>query len=254
MSLYKSFVGAAKAYLESIPFLKFLLTARIYVFSLGGLIFLLGSFIGGVYDLFTCIGSIILWAGLLLMLISEDAPALVIAGGSLSAISLIAWVVGLIANPWAGFYGYVVFRWQPFLYFLIFGAIAIIIFVKSEKFKQLRAQAAARAAMPCPRCGAGIPKGAGFCSNCGAPNPAMSYPPPSYAPPAGPYPPPYPPYPPTYSAVPADAPAPPPYTPPTPPPSVPPVDSAAPAVKQCSGCGAEIPAEAVFCGKCGAKQ
>ena len=279
MSPYKSFIAAAKTYLESVPFLKFLLSAHIYVFSLGGLIFLLGSFIGGLYDVFTCIGGIIVFAGLLLTLVKEDMLTLIIASGSLAFASLIAWIVGLVAF---NLFGVIFFRWHPFLYFLIFGAIAVIVFVKSEKFKQMRVEAAtrneqmrteaaARAMIPCPRCGAGIPRAAGFCPNCGAPSPAMQYAPPSYAPPAGQptyappagqyAPPPYPPY-----APPAAPYAPPPFVPAEPAAPAPPVEPVvpkpeeavsaepAPAVKHCVSCGAELPVEAVFCGKCGTKQ
>ncbi len=307
MSPYKSFISAAKTYLESIPFLKFLLSSYIYVFSLGGLLFLLGSFIVGIYEPFTCIGGIIVFAGLLLTLVREDMLTLVIASGSLSFVSLVAWIVGLVAYAWGPYMFFGSFRWQPFFYFLIFGAVAVVVFVKSERFKQMRVEAAAKSAqmraeeaarnmVACPRCGAGIPKQAGFCPNCGAPNPAMQYAPPAqppyappaeqqpYSPPAPPYAPPAPPYAPPAPpyAPPAPMPyAPPPFVPaepaaPAPPSSAaavpqeptptvlvpaepaapvpPPITAPAPAVKQCIGCGAELPTEAVFCGKCGTKQ
>lgn len=296
MSPYKSFISAAKTYMKSVTFLRFLLSAHIYVFSLGGLIFLLGSFMPGVYDLFTCVGGIIVFAGLLLTLIKEDMLTMVLASGSLAFVSLVAWIIGLVVNPWAGvindlynlagmgsFYGFGSFRWQPFIYFLIFGAIAAIVFLKSERFKQMRteavarhekmrAEAAARAAVACPRCGTGMPRTAGFCPHCGAPNPAMPYTPPAgqyapppyappgqppyppgaygqppYAPPAAPYAPPYAPYAPAASEASVPPAAPEEQAEPVPPP-------VAPAAKNCVNCGAELPAEAVFCGKCGTKQ
>ncbi len=313
MSPYKSFISAAKTYLESIPLLKFLLNSYIYVFSLGGLLFLLGSFIPIIYAPFTFIGGIIVYAGLLLTLVKEDMLTLVIASGSLSFVSLVAWIVGLIAYSWGPYMFFGSFRWQPFFFFLIFGAVAVIVFVKSESFKQMRAQAAVRNMTNCARCGTSMPKTAGFCPNCGTPNPATQYAPPvppyappagpqSYAPPAGPYAPTtYQPYTPP-AAPPYAPPAASPYAPPMPPPFVPaeqavtappaapaepeeivppaapaepeeivppaaavepeepaqtpyiPAEPALPAVKQCINCGAQLPAGAVFCGKCGTKQ
>ena len=276
MSPYKNFLGAAKAYFESIPFLRFLLSAHIYVFSLGGLIFLLGSFIGAVYDPFTCIGGLLVFSGLLLTIIKEDVLTLLIASGALSAACLISGVVGLITLfSFNSLYGLAIggygwgFRFQPLFYFLFFGAITIIVLIKSDKLKQMRAQAAARSAISCPRCNAAIPKTAAFCPTCGAPNPSIpqyappagqQYAPPQYAPPDGQQ------YaPPPYAPPPGQpyAPVPPPFVPAEPPvqnvPEAPaaPQTPAAPeasAVSQCVNCGAELPPGAVFCGKCGAKQ
>jgi len=268
MSSYKNFVSTAKMYLNSNGFLRFLLSAHIAVFALGGLFYLLGAFLinirgGGViiYDSLVTIGTILLWAGLLLSIFAEDPMTIVIASGAVSVCSLVAWIVSLAALG--------LFLFSPLFYFLAFGTICIITAIKAEKFVKMRTDAAARSVIPCPRCGAGIPKTAAFCPACGAPNPAMQYaqPPigqPPYAPPVQP---PYaPPVQPPYAP-----PTQPQYVPPVQPQYVPPVqppseavgepdaseESAAseePAVKQCVSCGAELPASAVFCGKCGAKQ
>ncbi len=323
MSPYKSFISAAKTYLESNVFLKFLLSARIVVLALGGLFYLLGIFlinirgVGAVsiYDAFTCLGVVLMLPGLLLNIIAEDSMTVLIVSGSASVASLIAWIV-LLARSYP-------FLFTPLFYFLAFGAICLLIFLKSEYFVKLRAEAAARneqmrtnaaaEAMSCARCGTSMPKTAGFCPNCGAPNPATQYAPPvppyappagpqSYAPPAGPYAPTtYQPYTPP-AAPPYAPPAASPYAPPMPPPFVPaeqavtappaapaepeeivppaapaepeeivppaaavepeepaqtpyiPAEPALPAVKQCINCGAQLPAGAVFCGKCGTKQ
>ena len=297
MSPYKSFISSAKEYLNSNGFLKFLLSARVVVLALGGLLYLLGIFLinirgagaVAVYDAFTCLGVVLMLAGLLLNLVAEDSMTIMIVSGSVSVASLVAWIV-LLARSYP-------FLLTPLFYFLAFGAICLLMFLKAEYFvkmraeaasrnAQIRTEAAARAMIPCPRCGAGVPKSAGFCPNCGAPNPAMQYAPPAqppYAPPAGqqPYSPPAGQYAPPY-APPAQMPyAPPPFVPaepaaPAPPSSAsavpqepvatvlvpaepaapvpPPVAAPAPAVKQCIGCGAELPTEAVFCGKCGTKQ
>ena len=302
MSPYKSFIAAAKQYLNSNGFLRFLLSAHIAIFALGGLFYLLGIFLinirgagaVSVYDAFTCLGVVLMLAGLLLNIIAEDSMTIMIVSGSVSVASLVAWIV-LLARSYP-------FLLTPLFYFLAFGAICLLMFLKADYFvkmraeavarsEQMRTEAAARAMMPCPRCGAGIPRAAGFCPNCGAPNPAAQYAPPQYAPPAGPQPysppagqyapPPYPPYaPPAVPYVPSAAPpyAPPPFVPvepvtPAPPmePVVPepeepvgpeepvqaqfvPAEPAVPAVKHCVNCGAELPVGAVFCGKCGTKQ
>jgi RNA polymerase subunit RPABC4/transcription elongation factor Spt4 len=294
MSPYKKLMVAAREYMESNSFLKFLLSAHIYVFALGALIFVLGSFIGAIYDPFTCLGAILVFGGLLVTIISEDVLTLIITSGALSVTCLTAWVVGLVVNPWDGIlsefgirgYGIGSFRFQPFFYFLIFGAIAIIVLIKSDKLKQMRAEAAARASVPCARCGGAIPRAASFCPVCGAPNPTMQYAPPSGQPYAPPTPPPYappagqpyaPPAPPPYAppvGQPYTPPAPPPYAPPAPPPYAPPAPPAEPIAepdaepvvqeelsapaeaegKKCVNCGVDLPAGAVFCGKCGTKQ
>jgi len=236
MSPYKSFIAASKNYFASNAFLKFLLSASIFIFAAGGLLYLLGLFIGAVYEAFVCLGSILIWAGLLLSIIKEDVMTILITSGTIALGSLVAWIVKLAG---AGAYygiggGY--FAFTPFFFFLIFSAIAIVVPIKAEKFKQMRAAAAAARpqGIPCQRCGGIVPFGSAFCPACGAPAP--QYAPPQYAP--------------QYAA--------PQYAPPQPPPqySAPaePVQEAAPAAKKCVNCGADLPADAVFCGKCGSKQ
>lgn len=272
MSPYKNFLGAAKDYMNSHGFLRFLLSAHIAVFALGGLFYLLGIFLiniasaGGVslYDAFVTLGTVLMWAGLLLSLIAEDPVTIVIASGSVAFCSLVAWIV-LLARRFPFFFG-------PLFYFLVFGIICIITFIKAERFVKMRAEAAAKAAVHCTHCGYAMPKGATFCPMCGAPNAAMQYAPPvqppyaaqpQYAPPAQPYAPPVqPPYappaqsypPPAQPAAPAAEPAAEPAAPTEP---VTPTEPAAPAEedkKKCFSCGAELPAGAVYCGKCGMKQ
>jgi ribosomal protein L40E len=287
MSPYKNFISTGKMYLNSNGFLRFLLSAHIAVFALGGLLYLLGAFlinIGNfaglaIYDAFVAVGSVLMWGGLLLSIFAEDPLTIVITTGSISIGALVAWIV-MLARSFPFYFG-------PLFYFLAFGTISILMAIKAEKFVKMRAEAAARSAIPCPRCGAGIPKAAAFCPVCGAPNPMMQYAPPPagqpYAPPAGqpyapqytpqtppqyasPVPPQYaPPVPPQYAPpVPPQyaPPAPPQYTPPVPPtvgpieePAVPEEPTPAEAdVKKCINCGAELPVNAVFCGKCGTKQ
>ncbi|MDD5016722.1 MAG: hypothetical protein PHO15_01320 [Eubacteriales bacterium] len=219
MSPYKNFLNAAKAYLNSVPFLKFLLSSYIYVFGLGGLLYLLGAFFGyGVSNFMSPIGIILMYAGLVLTIVQEDVITLLITSGVISIGSLIAWIVALAGTAY-GFsvygynYGFSIgggFSFGPFLYFLIFGAIAVLVLVKSEKLKQMRAEAQARAQVQaqaqaqaqaqmrtqaagtaCPRCGAFIPVTAGFCPSCGAPKPVQQYAPPTqpqYTPPVQPQP------------------------------------------------------------------
>ncbi len=231
MSPYKSFIAATKNYFQSVAFLKFLLAASIFIFAAGGLFYLLGLFIAGVYEAFVCLGSILIWAGLLLSIFKEDVLTIAISSGVISLGSLVAWIVKLAGGAF-GMGGY--FAFTPFFFFLIFGAISIVVFVMADKFRSMRAAAAAARpqGIPCGRCGNIVPFGSGFCPACGAPAP--QYAPPQYAPPQ------YVPQPPPQYAPPA-----------------PPAESAsqsAPAVKQCVNCGAELPVDAVFCGKCGAKQ
>ena len=250
MSPYKNFLRAAKDYMNSHGFLRFLLSAHIAVFALGGLLYVLGIFLvniasaGGVsiYDSFVTLGTVLMWAGLLLSLIAEDPATIVIASGSVALCSLVAWIV-LLARRFPFFFG-------PLFYFVAFGIICTITFVKAEKFVKMRQEAAARAAGHCTRCGYAMPRGAAFCPMCGASNAAMQYAPPvqpPYAPPAQPYVPPGQPQyaPPDQPAEPAAEPA------------APPVQPAAPVEegkKKCFSCGAELPAGAIFCGKCGMKQ
>ena len=283
MSSYKSFMSVAKTYAESTPFLKFLLSARIVVFALGGLLYVLGIFLinimsnGSVslYDAFTCVGVVLMLTGLLLNMAADDAMTIVIVSLSISVVSLVAWIV-LLARSFPFFL-------TPLFYFLAFGAVCLVTFLKAERFVKMRAEAAARSTVFCPRCGTGLPIAAAFCPNCGTPNPMTQYAPPAapyapsaapYAPPAAPYAPPAAPY-----APPAATYAPPvaPYAPPvewepahaepqvvqseayaeptieTVEPEKPEVSVAA-ADRYCLNCGAELPPEAAFCGKCGTRQ
>ena len=236
MSPYKSFIAATKNYFQSVAFLKFLLAASIFIFAAGGLLYLLGLFIPGVYEAFVCLGSILIWAGLLLSIVKEDVLTIAITSGVISLGSLVSWIVKLAGGAY-GMGGY--FAFTPFFFFLIFGAISTVVFVMAEKFKSMRAASAAARpqGMPCPRCGNIVPFGSTFCPTCGTPAP-------QYAPPQPP---------PQYAAPQYAPPQPPPqYAPPVPP--APPVAPAAPATKNCVNCGAELPVDAVFCGKCGAKQ
>ncbi len=233
MSPYKAFLNNVRQYFNTKGFFRFLLSGYIFIFALGGLLYLLGAFITALSDVFGVLGAILMYAGLLLTVIREDMMTLVITSGVISLGSLVAWIIALAGGgSIMGFAipGYFVF--STLFYFLAFGAIAIVVFVRAEKFKQMRAASAvARAQMAgitCPRCGAFVPMNAAFCPACGVPNPAMQQ----------------------YSAVPQ---APLQY----PPAGVqaPPIPEAeAPASPKCVSCGADIPPGAAFCAKCGAKQ
>ncbi len=252
MSPYKSFIAATKNYFQSVAFLKFLLTASIFIFAAGGLFYLLGLFVLAVYDALVCIGSILIWAGLLLSVIKEDVMTIAISSGVISLGSLVGWIVKLVGGVYS-YFGIALggggFSFTPFIFFLIFGAIATLVFIKAEKFKSMRAASAAArpAGMPCPRCGNIVPFGSGFCPACGTPAPqyAPPQPPPQYAAPQPQYAPPQQPVPPTAPVPPAVPTAP--IVPAEPVPS-------APTTKKCGSCGAELPLDAVFCGKCGTKQ
>ncbi len=229
MSPYKAFLNNTRQYFNTNGFLRFLLSAYIFVFAFGGLLYLLGAFIFTLFEPFILISIVLIFAGLILTLLREDMMTLVITSGVISLGSLIAWIIGLAS--------YRVFFVTPFLFFLLFGTLAVIVFVKAEKFQQIRAASAARAQMAgivCPRCGGFIPMNAAFCPSCGAQNPNV----PQYAVPAQPQ----------YAP-----PAPPQYAAPAPPPD-PPAESEATATMKCVSCGEFIPAGAAFCSKCGAKQ
>lgn len=241
MSPYKNFLAATKAFFNSNAFLKFMLSAQIFIFAAGGLFYLLGLYIVGVYEAFVCIGTILIWAGLLLSVIKEDTLTIVISSSAIALGSLVAWIIGLAGRNYG--FGMVVggsFQFTPFFYFLIFAAIAIVVFVKAEKFRAMRAASAAKTAgYACPGCGNFVPYTSGFCPSCGAKRPEPQYAPPvqpQYAPPAQPQ-----------------------YAHPVQPQYAPPAQPAAPAPeapagKKCVSCGADLPAQAVFCGKCGAQQ
>jgi ribosomal protein L40E len=218
-------------------------------------------------------------AGLLLTIIKEDMIVLISVSGAISIGSLVAWIINLAGRSYSvsaygyslnyGTYGY--FTFTPLFYFLLFGGIAVLVLIKSEKFKAMRSASAARAVgVNCPKCGGFIPMASAFCAQCGTPNPGPA----QYAPPAAPH---YaPPAAPQYAppAAPQYAPpAAPQYAPPAAPaepvPAAPamsepvlsePVVSEpaamepAPAANLCKNCGVELPAGAMFCGKCGTKQ
>ncbi len=227
MSPYKKFLAAANEYFESVPALKFLLSIYIVVFAVGGLLFLVGSFVA---SFLICIGTVLMLAGLLLTIIKDDMMTLAIASASIAFLSLVAWILWLAG---AFTFGLPIFLFDPLFYFLAFGAIAVVVFLKSEKFRDMRAASAKPAGIPCPKCGGIIPLSASFCPQCAAPNPG----PPQYAPPAAPQ----------YA---------PPVAPQYAPPAAPPPASAEPAAGsvKCVNCGTELPAGAMFCGKCGTKQ
>ena len=289
MSPYKNLADSAKAYLNSVPLLKFILSAHVFVFGLGGLLYLLGVFIPitafFLYDFLTCIGRILLFAGLILTVIKEDVMSLVITSGVMSIGSLIAWIVKLVAGYSTYYFSIGIFLFEPLLYFLIFGAITVFVMMKSEKFKQMRAASVAKpqGAVACPRCGGGIPVNAAFCPSCGEKNPAaQSYAPPqqSQQPPVQPQQPPVQPQqPPMQPQQPPMQPQQPPVQQQQPPVQEQPVqqeqppepvqneeessaqpeaaeqnEPAAPESAKCVQCGADIAPGAKFCGICGAKQ
>lgn len=238
MSPYKAFLNNVRQYFNTNGFFRFLLSGYIFIFAIGGLLYLLGAFILGVYEPFSIIGGILMYTGLLLTIIREDVMTMVITSGVISLGSLIAWIIALVGTRVYGFQAGGMFLFGPLFYFLAFGTLAVVVFIKAEKFRQMRsASAAARqtAGITCPRCGAFVPMNATFCPACGVPNPAtqqygaVPQPAPQYAPPAAPQ-----------------------YAPPAAPQAAPAPEAAS--APKCANCGAEIPAGAAFCAKCGAKQ
>lgn len=234
MSPYKVFLNNTRQYFNTNGFLRFLLSGYIFIFALGGIFYLLGAF-GIVTDVFGLLGSILIYAGLILTMLREDMWTMVITSGVISLGSLVAWIIALAGG--GNYLGYPIpghFVFSTLFYFLAFGAISVVVFVMAEKFKQMRAASAAArqtAGIACPRCGAFVPVNAAFCPSCGVQNPAMQQygavnQAPQYAPPVQPQ-----------------------YAPPAP--QAPPVEAAAP---KCVNCGANIQAGAVFCANCGAKQ
>jgi ribosomal protein L40E len=230
MSPYKAFLNNVRQYFNTSGFFRFLLSGYIFIFALGGLLYLLGSFITVLFEPFGVISGILMYAGLILAVVREDMMTVVITSGVISLGSLVAWIISLVGKNYGfGMIAGGIFLVTPFLYFLMFGTIAVVVFIKAEKFRQMRAASAAaraQAGISCPRCGAFVPMNAAFCPACGVPNPAMQQ----------------------YGAVP--------QTPPQYGPAgtqAPPVQEAVPSPK-CVNCGADISVGAAFCAKCGAKQ
>ncbi|MBC7248139.1 MAG: zinc ribbon domain-containing protein [Actinobacteria bacterium] len=134
-----------------------------------------------------------------------------------------------------------------------------------EYMERMRAAKEAAQQPRCPRCGAGVVRGAAFCPSCGTPlgaaapaapgMPPQVAVPPQVLPQAGPLPP---------GAAPgpygAPAPAAPGIQPPSPqpspqPPPPPPAPAGAvvPGGKACAVCGAALDEDALFCGNCGSR-
>lgn len=245
MSPYKAFLNNVRQFFNTNGFLRFLLSGYIFIFALGGFLFLLGAFILGVYEPFAILGGILIYAGLLLTIIREDVMTMVITSAVISLGSLIAWIIALVGTRVYGFQAGGMFLFGPLFYFLAFGTLAVLVFIKAEKFRQMRAASAAArqtAGITCPRCGAFVPGNSAFCPSCGVPSPAAQQygpvqQPPQYAPPQPQYAPPQPQYaPPAAPATPQAAP------------------EAVPEAPKCANCGADVAPGAAFCAKCGAKQ
>jgi hypothetical protein len=230
MSTYKNFLNAARLHCNSSGLLRFLLSGRAVIFALGGLFYLLGAFLinldnvttgYAIYDAFTAVGVILAVIGVIFCIVADDAMAQVVISSVISAGALAAFIV-LGATGKFEF----IFYFGPLFYFLVFGAIVLITVLKSEKFKEMRAAAAARAqvaVIPCPKCGAFMPMMSSFCPTCGAQSPVIRYAPPAqpqYAPPVQP------------QAYPAET----------------------AVMVKCISCGADIPQGVGFCPACGAKQ
>ncbi len=287
MSPYQKFLAAVKEFFSSHPALKVVFSLYLVIFAAGGFFFLLGTFfIGGWGEMSICIGTFLMLIGLLLTLFNEDMMALVFTSGVIALVSLVSWVLNLVGVLYVGGYGYVYinFTLTPLFYAGLFGFVAIITSIKSKKFHASFSAMGKPSGVPCPKCGATIVPGAAFCPQCGAPAPApVQYAPPvppqygapyapqpapqaapQYAPPVPPQPvyapqpaPQYaPPVPPQYAPQPAPQPVPQPVAPEASEPALsePAATDSAPATKPCVNCGAELPAGAMFCGKCGSKQ
>ncbi len=247
MTTYKNFMNAARVHFNSSPFLRGLVSGHLAIFIFGVVTYLLGAFLINLqsqsaiscYESLTAVGIVFALIGLVLSLLADDAIGTLIVSSLISAGALAAWIVILSKS-------YMQFMFGPLFNFLLFAAIAIIVGVKSEKFMQMRAASAARsrmAGMPCQRCGALIPMNAAFCPSCGSQKPAVQQyampVQPQYAPPQPQYAPPQPQYAPPQPQYAAPAPA---------------AEPEAPASVVCTNCGADLPAGAAFCSKCGAKQ
>lgn len=279
MDAIKNSLKSVRASFDSIPFLKFMVKAGVYVFAAGGLLWLVAGFIPGAFflkTLFATLGRVAIVAGLLFAVLNEEELILMIAS---AAISVGALVVGIVEIAAGIFRGYLP-SFESWFFFLLFGGLAALVFIFGDKMKEYREkakqnaqvraaqQAAAQQAaaaqraqqvqlIECPNCKGPVPINVQFCSNCGAPNPAMQY---QQAPPVPQAPPPAPP-----AAPPEAPPAAPvadtsapleaaPAAAPTPVAPAPPEAPAAPVVKRCPACGTELNANAAFCGQCGAKQ
>lgn len=153
MSPFKNFCEATKAYFATVPFLQFLLTASIYIFALGALFYIVDLFVY-TYLILSGIGRVLIFAGLILTVIKQDAMTLLITSSVISLACLIGWIVALAVQPnlnafsqWAVYsavYSYG-FKFEPLIYFLGFGAIALYTGLKSERFQQIRAENMAKA-------------------------------------------------------------------------------------------------------------
>lgn len=227
MSTYKNFLLAARTYFNSSPFLRGLTSAHLVVFGLGGAVYLLGAFLinlqalsaFSLYDALTSIGAVLAFIGLALTVLSDDAMGMLIVSSVISLGALVAWIV-IVAG------GYIPFMFEPLFFFLLFGTAVLLTAIKADRFKQMRAAAAARAqvaVVPCPKCGAFIPMNMAYCPDCGTQNPAMQYAPPMQ-----------------YQAPQYAAP-------------LPQAAPMQPQAQKCASCGADIEPGTVFCPKCGIK-
>ncbi len=204
--------------------------------------FFTGTFYLQVYEAFICIGSILIWAGLLLSIIKNDMLTIVIASGTI-ALGLL----GLDHQPCGECILRVFSRRRFYVY-------AVFLFPcfwcrhdscrhKVREIQGMRAASAVKTmGVACQNCGAVVPANAAFCPNCGAKKPGAAI----RAATAGlctastvcstgPYAA-------ACTASGAAQPAPEPEQP------------EKPEGKKCLNCGMELPFDAAFCGKCGSKQ
>ncbi len=281
MDAIKNSLKSVKSVFEGVPFLKVMLTAGVYIFAGGGLLWLISAFLPVIYGayfiktLLASFGRVAIFVGLGFAAVKSEDLFVLITSAAISVGALIAALVEVIA------YGYSNF--ELWLYFLLFGGVAALVLIFGDKFKEMKAaaqqraqeravqqaaaqqaaaqQAAAQAAaaqqvqlIECPNCKGPVPINAKFCPNCGAPNPALQ----QQAPPVAPTPPPAAPAAPAPVApapeAPPAAPTPAQEAPPAAPAQEAPPAAPAPETKACSACGAQIPASSAFCGQCGAKQ
>jgi len=293
MNAIKDSLKSLRASFETVPFLKFMVNAGVYIFAAGGLLWLLAGFIPAVTygfgygalffkSLLATLGRVLIVAGLFCAVLKREELISMIVCAAISVGALVIAILEAAALRY--FPGF-----EAWFFFLLFGGLAVLIFLMGDKMKEFRTQAkqnadaraqqraAAQAAaaqvaaqqaaaqqqvqlIECPNCKGPVPINVPTCPNCGAPNPAMQYQ--QQAPPQAP---------------PAPAQAAPPQAPPMAPPvqasQAPPAPQApeapevpetpdipdvpapeAQATKKCVACGAELSANAAFCGQCGAKQ